>query len=131
VSSCNIPTIPLTVAQAMSPAPRPPSPTARAATQKAHRQENPNQLTSRDARILMGLPSAEDTDGRRPRVEEFFAPHPFLDEGGARSFVPPVSPNPSSMSPISPKSFVPQRPSREMRTGSQSSEFVSLPAPFV
>lgn len=56
MSSVNIPTIPLHVAQAMSPAPRPPSPTQRDATQRALRRENPNQLSSRDARVLMGLP---------------------------------------------------------------------------
>lgn len=61
VSSCNIPTIPLTVAQAMNPAPRPPSPTARAATQKALRRDNPDQLSSRDAEILMGLNSPRST----------------------------------------------------------------------
>jgi hypothetical protein len=61
VSSCNIPTIPLTVAQAMNPAPRPPSPTARAATQKALRRDNPDQLSSRDAEILMGLSSNKST----------------------------------------------------------------------
>lgn len=60
ISSCNIPTIPLSVAQTMNPAPRPPSPTQRAATQKALRRENPNQLSSRDARILMGLPQAQN-----------------------------------------------------------------------
>lgn len=65
LSSYNIPTIPLTVAQAMNPAPRPPSPTARDATQKAMRRENPNQLSGRDARILMGLPS--DADGKEER----------------------------------------------------------------
>jgi len=57
MSSVNIPTIPLQVAQAMSPAPRPPSPTQRDATQRALRRDNPNQLSTRDARILMGLPS--------------------------------------------------------------------------
>ncbi|KAG1726811.1 uncharacterized protein EDB91DRAFT_55882 [Suillus paluster] len=36
------------IAQAMNPAPRPPSPSARDATQKALRRENPNQLSSRD-----------------------------------------------------------------------------------
>jgi len=60
ISSCNIPTIPLAVAQTMNPAPRPPSPTQRDATQKALRRENPNQLSSRDARILMGLPSGQN-----------------------------------------------------------------------
>ncbi|CAE6471462.1 unnamed protein product [Rhizoctonia solani] len=55
-SSCNVPTIPLAIAQQMNPAPRPPSPTEREAAQRASRRENPNQLSSRDARILMGLP---------------------------------------------------------------------------
>src|ERR1700754_1312756 len=43
------------VAQTMNPAPRPPSPTARDATQRALRRENPNQLSTRDAQVLMGL----------------------------------------------------------------------------
>lgn len=72
MSSCNIPTIPLTVAQAMNPAPRPPSPTARDATQKALRRENPNQLSSRDARVLMGLPSSSDGKDERARLDTFF-----------------------------------------------------------
>jgi hypothetical protein len=72
VSSVNIPTIPLTVAQAMNPAPRPPSPGARDATQKALRRENPNQLSSRDARVLMGLPSTNDGKDERARVDTFF-----------------------------------------------------------
>ncbi|KAJ7601230.1 hypothetical protein C8J56DRAFT_912520 [Mycena floridula] len=72
ISSCNIPTIPLMVAQAMNPAPRPPSPTARDATQKALRRENPNQLSSRDARVLMGLPSSDDHKEERTRLESFF-----------------------------------------------------------
>ena len=81
ISSVNIPTIPLTVAQAMNPAPRPPSPTARAATQKALRRENPNQLSTRDARILMGLPSSDNTDrgiqeSERTRLDTFFTNPP-------------------------------------------------------
>lgn len=64
ISSVNVPTIPLAVAQAMNPAPRPPSPGARAATQRAHRQDNPypNTLTSRDAKILMGISGTGDDD---------------------------------------------------------------------
>ncbi|KAF8900318.1 hypothetical protein CPB85DRAFT_1439599 [Mucidula mucida] len=79
ISSCNIPTIPLMVAQAMNPAPRPPSPTAREATQKALRRDNPNQLSSRDARVLMGLPhqSAE--------------PAPSFMESPVKSAPPPRS----------------------------------------
>ncbi|KAG2042048.1 hypothetical protein BDR03DRAFT_889290 [Suillus americanus] len=75
VSSVNIPTIPLTVAQAMNPAPRPPSPTARDATQKALRRENPNQLSSRDARVLMGLPSPDANDAQdseQTHLDSFF-----------------------------------------------------------
>jgi hypothetical protein len=63
ISSVNIPTIPLSVAQAMSPAPRPPSPTARDATQRALRRENTSQLSSRDAQVLMGLPSENESSG--------------------------------------------------------------------
>ena len=74
MSSCNIPTIPLLVAQAMNPAPRPPSPTARDATQKALRRENPNKLSSRDARVLMGLTSDNDSKDDRARIENFFSP---------------------------------------------------------
>ncbi|TYJ58064.1 hypothetical protein B9479_001159 [Cryptococcus floricola] len=81
-SSCNIPTIPLAEAQAM--APRPPSPATRAATQRATRRDNPNQLTPHDATILTSLdtssgqkrrsqlsagapsPGRPDRDSRRP-----------------------------------------------------------------
>lgn len=101
ISSCNIPTIPLMVAQAMNPAPRPPSPTARDATQKALRRENPNQLSSRDARILMGLPSSADGKEERARLESFFS-----NEAVA---------NNEPMSAGVPKSPAPPRPSREQR----------------
>ena len=50
-SSCNIPTIPLAEAQALSP--RPPSPNTRAATQRANRRENTTQLTPHDASVLV------------------------------------------------------------------------------
>ncbi|ORY35510.1 hypothetical protein BCR39DRAFT_475488 [Naematelia encephala] len=75
-SSCNIPTIPLAEAQALSP--RPPSPATRDATQRATRRENVNQLTAHDASVLMSLdttrrasqnlslPSRPSRDGRRP-----------------------------------------------------------------
>ncbi|KAJ4464131.1 hypothetical protein C8J55DRAFT_538919 [Lentinula edodes] len=72
ISSVNIPTIPLMVAQAMNPAPHPPSPTARDATQKALRRRNPNQLSSRDAQVLMGLPTNSDTK-ERVKLESFFS----------------------------------------------------------
>ncbi|KAG7097532.1 hypothetical protein E1B28_004874 [Marasmius oreades] len=107
VSSCNIPTIPLTVAQAMNPAPRPPSPTARAATQKALRRENPNQLSSRDARVLMGLPNPDSKD-QRERLDTFFTQEAIPPEtiGTVRDR--------ASTTPA------PPRPSREARRGSVS-----------
>jgi hypothetical protein len=52
-SSCNIPTIPLAEAQALSP--RPPSPASRDAAQRANRRENTNTLTPHDASILVSL----------------------------------------------------------------------------
>lgn len=61
-SSCNIPTIPLSEAQALQP--RPPSPGERDATQRANRRENVNQLTPRDASVLMSL----DTSGSGRRM---------------------------------------------------------------
>lgn len=70
----------------MSPAPRPPSPSERAAMQAASRRENPNQLTARDASVLMGLPSNSS--------------------GNARSSLPGAFAMPTS---------VPPRPSREQR----------------
>ncbi|KIY68400.1 hypothetical protein CYLTODRAFT_421620 [Cylindrobasidium torrendii FP15055 ss-10] len=76
ISSVNIPTIPLMVAQAMNPAPRPPSPTQRDATQRALRRDNPNQLSSRDARVLMGLPSGSESKDERARVNTFFTDQP-------------------------------------------------------
>lgn len=103
----------------MSPAPRPPSPTARAATQKAHRQENPNQLTSRDARVLMGLSGSENgANGDRPALEQVFDGRG--PEQTARGIPPPSSYQ-------QPKSPAPPRPSREMRRSSVASEMVSFP----
>ena len=122
MSSCNIPTIPLTVAQAMNPAPRPPSPTARDATQKALRRENPDQLSSRDAQILlMGMPTKENgTGGERARLESFFTNDTVSTNGSE----PPAAKKVSS-----PKSPAPPRPSREMRRASVSqtpSDYVGL-----
>ncbi|KAF8885751.1 hypothetical protein BD779DRAFT_1532251 [Infundibulicybe gibba] len=110
VSSCNIPTIPLVVAQAMNPAPRPPSPTARDATQKALRRENPNQLSSRDARVLMGLPNGESGDKERTRLDSFFS-NTSINTSDASTAV---------QTPQTAKS-APPRPSREMRHSSQPS----------
>ncbi|KAG6810375.1 hypothetical protein H0H92_012109 [Tricholoma furcatifolium] len=128
ISSCNIPTIPLMVAQAMNPAPRPPSPTARAATQKALRRENTNQLSTRDARILMGLPSSAaagagagegEGDGRKRVLEEVFTSEtvgaPLEGPMTPRSPVTPISPPASASLPASASVPAPARPSREMR----------------
>lgn len=118
VSSVNIPTIPLTVAQAMNPAPRPPSPTARDATQKALRRENPNQLSSRDARVLMGLPSPDASDAQdseRTRLNSFFAQQSISDQ-------PEDESKPSSV-----VNQAPPRPTREARP-SPATAVCSLPS---
>ncbi|KAI3611756.1 hypothetical protein WG66_007675 [Moniliophthora roreri] len=114
VSSCNIPTIPLMVAQAMNPSPRPPSPTARDATQKALRRENPNQLSSRDARVLMGLPNPDDSKDQRERLETFFNFDGVSTDtnGAAREMANYLTP-------------APPRPSREARRGSVSTTAVN------
>ncbi|PWN52046.1 hypothetical protein IE53DRAFT_22784 [Violaceomyces palustris] len=57
ISSYNNATMSLKEAQRMNPPPRPPSPTSRARTQRAKARQNPEQLTARDAAILMNLPS--------------------------------------------------------------------------
>ncbi|KAJ7293017.1 hypothetical protein C8J57DRAFT_1267884 [Mycena rebaudengoi] len=105
VSSCNIPTIPLMVAQAMNPAPRPPSPTARAATQRAMRRENTDQPSTRDARVLMltGFTSSDAPKEERARLDSFFAPTEAVQQGAG-----PASP------PTSPRSSVPPRPNRRL-----------------
>ncbi|KAF5371154.1 hypothetical protein D9758_004250 [Tetrapyrgos nigripes] len=82
------------VAQAMNPAPRPPSPTAREATQKALRRENPNQLSSRDAHVLMGLPGSENKD-EHGRLNSFFSDQPVTSETSKESPKGPVPPRPS------------------------------------
>ncbi|KAF8524552.1 hypothetical protein BU17DRAFT_42692 [Hysterangium stoloniferum] len=107
MSSCNIPTIPLTVAQAMNPAPRPPSPSQREATQKALRRENPNQLSSRDARVLMGLPAPENgnpqSNGDRVRLDSFFTLDVEKSKAADQVPIPAQSSSP------------PARPSRDAR----------------
>lgn len=94
----------------MNPAPRPPSPTARDATQKAMRRENPNQLSNRDARILMGLPSPEagNTVDPERRIEPTFSIDSLNGRTMERSEPPPQS-------PAVIRTGVPPRPSREMR----------------
>ncbi|KAJ6520133.1 hypothetical protein C8R45DRAFT_1205159 [Mycena sanguinolenta] len=97
VSSVNIPTIPLIVAQAMNPAPRPPSPTARAATQRAMRRENTDQPSTRDARVLMltGFVTADAAPKEeRARLESFFStePAPGAVPGTPQSATAPARP---------------------------------------
>jgi len=107
VSSCNIPTIPLTVAQAMNPAPRPPSPGARAATQRAMRPENPHQLSQRDAQVLlMGVQTKDKATlgAERARLDSFFTNDTVSTNG-----TEPASPK------VSVAAKVPPRPSRELR----------------
>ncbi|CAL1699992.1 unnamed protein product [Somion occarium] len=118
VSSSNIPTIPLTVAQAMNPTPRPPSPTAREATQRAHRRDNPNQLSTRDAEVLlMGMPAKEKSlngNGDRTRLDSFFTVDSVSNKGKDTKKSPPL------------KSSAPPRPSREMGRVTSTNDHQSL-----
>lgn len=110
----------------MSPAPRPPSPTARAAAQKAHRQENPHQLTSRDVRVLMGLPGSEGAagNGESAQLDQFLDNRLPQDDYRARTNFGPVSPKtPRNAAP-------PPRPSREMRSSMISELVSSTTTPF-
>lgn len=66
-SSCNIKTIPLSVAQAMNPPPRPPSPTSASRVQKASVQQNPNSLSAQDAAKLMGASIIPGSPSATPR----------------------------------------------------------------
>jgi hypothetical protein len=130
MSSCNVPTIPLMVAQAMNPSPRPPSPTARAATQKAMRRENPNQLSRRDAEILMGQPP-----GGSPSPGGNFSHLKESERATLNSFLSPTPPTPGSVTdlgakangsatPTGSKSPAPPRPAREQRTTNSKADAV-------
>ncbi|KAJ3930425.1 MAG: hypothetical protein NXY57DRAFT_864360, partial [Lentinula lateritia] len=102
-SHLNMPTIPLMVAQAMNPAPRPPSPMAQDVTQMTLHRKNPNQLSSHDARVLMGLPTNSDTKGERVKLELFFSSTTVDDAS---------------------KGPAPPRPSREARRASVSQSLI-------
>jgi hypothetical protein len=118
VSSVNIPTIPLAVAQTMNPAPRPPSPGARDATQRALRRENTSQLSTRDAKILMGIPSADD-GALQPQA---------IPQPGATRSIPSGFRNPPHEDPTTPRTPAappPPRPSRENRRMSSTASAAS------
>ncbi|KAI5117045.1 hypothetical protein M0805_007902 [Coniferiporia weirii] len=118
ISSCNIPTIPLSVAQTMNPAPRPPSPTQRDATQKALRRENPNQLSTRDARVLMGLPSTQNGSGLengKARADDQFFTLESLPESQESMPATPSTANANISASVPISAQPPVRPSRETR----------------
>ena len=91
-SSCNIPTIPLAEAQAMSP--RPPSPATREATQRATRRQNTSQLTAHDASVLMSLDKRASLPSRPSR--ELRRPSDMVSVGrGCADFSPATPPSSS------------------------------------
>ena len=95
----------------MNPAPRPPSPTQRAATQKALRRENPNQLSTRDARILMGLTKDQDgglTDKAPMLGDNLFTSMEPLPQVGQGL-------NVAAAQSLPPGALAPSRPTRESR----------------
>lgn len=111
----------------MNPPPRPPSPSSRAATQRAMRRPNPNQLSSRDAQVLLlGAEKVKGDAGERGgRVESFFPgdhiPSP-IEVPKSDSYD-----TTSTVSPGSIRSIIPQRPSRNRRSFITDSGSVSPP----
>jgi hypothetical protein len=108
----------------MNPAPRPPSPEARDATQRASRRENPNQLSTRDAQILMGIPG-QDKNGKPipPAQQNRQLPTAFREETpgqGKGQGIPASSSMPTPLSPRVVQAMAPPRPSREMRRASST-----------
>ena len=92
VASSNIPTMSLEEAQAMFPPPRPPSPTSRDRLQKARLGGvNPNQLTPRDAEILVSLqktaPPPKSTKRESKRESKFSSLSAFGGRGDRRSII--------------------------------------------
>ena len=78
----------------MNPAPRPPSPSAREATQRALRRENTEQLSTRDTRIL-GLNVMDE----QARLDSFYGNAAIVE---------------AESNPSSPKTSAPPRPSRQL-----------------
>lgn len=86
----------------MNPAPRPPSPSAREATQRALRRDNTEQLSTRDTRILMGL-NVVDVKEERARLDSFFSNEAVAAKEAAAN---------NAASPT--KASAPPRPSRQL-----------------
>lgn len=128
----------------MNPAPRPPSPTARDATQRALRRENPNQLSSRDAQVLMGLPSTDTANDRKSNgngkalVDTFFmetplTPPPTADaeeEATLVGLASSVASSKTSGNGIG-AGAPPKRPSRDARSSSAMSVNPKLAPAYV
>ena len=83
----------------MNPAPRPPSPSARAATQRALRRDNTEQLTVRDTRVLgLNVMDSEYKD-ERARMDPFFSKGAIAE---------------GESNPSTPKASLPPRPTRQL-----------------
>ena len=81
----------------MNPAPRPPSPSAREATQRALRRENTEQLSTQNTCVL-GL-NVMDLKDEQARLDSFYG-NEAIAEGESKS--------------SSPKTSAPPRPSRQL-----------------
>lgn len=118
----------------MNPAPRPPSPTQRDATQKALRRENPNQLSSRDARILMGLPSGQNgsevVETSKPPEGSFMAT--VIEAQSSEDSMTSTTTLSTVSTARTSSTNVPPRPSRETRRTSvhPTNEPVGIPRAF-
>ncbi len=102
-SSADFPVIPLETARAMSP--RPPSPTTAAATQRAVRRENPNQLFTRSATTLTKMQSMSSFHGQKSKTSSPSRAR-TINSGGltTKNVLPlsPKSPNAKAKAPVRP-----------------------------
>ena len=89
--------MPLVVAQAMDPAPRPPSPSTRQAIQQSLRRENTEQLSKRDT-LILGL-NVTDVKDRQAQLNSIFSDTTIV-EGESKT--------------SSPKASAPPQPSRQL-----------------
>jgi len=101
--AADFPVIPLETARAMSP--RPPSPTTAAATQRAVRRENPNQLFTRSATTLTKMQSMSSFHGQKSKTSSPSRAR-TINSGGltTKNVLPlsPKSPNAKAKAPVRP-----------------------------
>jgi hypothetical protein len=119
VPSADVPLVTLDIARAMNP--RPPSPTAAAATQRRQRRENWKQLSTRGEATLTKMQSMPSFHGQKGKTSGFSRAG-SISNGIMRKAVPPLSPSATSRAPV--------RPPRDARRKGPQLEVRGLTPPF-